>query len=422
MYGGRLRSVEKFVFLSLSWKMFDLENTVVNDVLCYISTARASLSRDRIVLNALAFYSDVAVRRAKDMIFDICKEKSVKRKACTSHPNPIAADLEDIYLILEKMEGLKFLLPDFVAEGYVSLPPSSGFESLASVMCSLRDEISALRLEVSEVRKSNEKDMKALDNVGCIIQDVAEIKLLIHNLPKMKVSGSAPENFNSQSFSGQLMTDGSSGLHYESSRHTREQIEQNVLESSDPNIVIPDVDIPTNSLSNNGVFPRERTYANATVMPPVSSNRRHSFQRGGTQGVAAMNRMATVSSNGRASFQSSRTQGVSEQRRIMGQKPRRVNINGTKAAVSSGLTSGLRILDIFVGGCGLQTSADEISNYCRDNDVIVKKCESIETKSEWYKSYKISIDASIRDKLLDAEFWPEGIFVRKFFRPYKTRV
>ena len=106
----------------------------------------------------------------------------------------------------------------------------------------------------------------------------------------------------------------------------------------------------------------------------------------------------------------------------MGQKPRRVNINGTRAAVSSGLTSGLRILDIFVGGCGLQTSADEISNYCRDNDVIVKKCESIETKSEWYKSYKISIDASIRDKLLDAEFWPEGIFVRKFFRPYKTRV
>ena len=99
----------KSFFLSLSWKMFDLENTLVNDVLCYISTARASLSRDKFVVNALAFYSDVAVRRAKDKIFDICKEKSVKRKACSSHPNPTAVDLEDIYLILEKMEGTKFL-------------------------------------------------------------------------------------------------------------------------------------------------------------------------------------------------------------------------------------------------------------------------------------------------------------------------
>ena len=68
------------------------------------------------------------------------------------------------------------------AERYVSLPPSSGYESLASLICSLRDEISALRIEVSEVRKPNENDMKALDNVGCIIQDVAVIKLLIQNL------------------------------------------------------------------------------------------------------------------------------------------------------------------------------------------------------------------------------------------------
>ena len=97
----------KSFFLSLSWKMFDLENTLVNDVLCYISTARASLSRDKFVVNALAFYSDV--RRAKDKIFDIFKEKSVKRKACSSHPNPTAVDLEDIYPILEKMEGTKFL-------------------------------------------------------------------------------------------------------------------------------------------------------------------------------------------------------------------------------------------------------------------------------------------------------------------------
>ena len=98
------------------------------------------------------------------------------------------------------MDGTKFLLPDF-----------------------------ALRLEVSKVRKSNEKDMKALDNVGCITQDVAEIKLLIHNLPKIKVNGSVPENFNSQISSSQVMSYGSSALHSENSQHTSEQIQQNLL-------------------------------------------------------------------------------------------------------------------------------------------------------------------------------------------------
>ena len=62
----------------------------------------------------------------------------------------------------------------------MSLPPSSGFDSLASILCMIRDEISALRFEVSEFRKSNEKYHKAFDIVNCVLQDVAESKGLIH--------------------------------------------------------------------------------------------------------------------------------------------------------------------------------------------------------------------------------------------------
>ena len=62
----------------------------------------------------------------------------------------------------------------------MSLPPSTGFESFASVAWSLRDEISALRLEVTEIRKANKKDSKSIENVNCIIQDVAEVKPLLH--------------------------------------------------------------------------------------------------------------------------------------------------------------------------------------------------------------------------------------------------
>ena len=46
---------------------------------------------------------------------------------------------------------------------------------MAPIMCPLRDEVLALRTEVSKMRKVTEDDLKALGNVRCINQDVADI-------------------------------------------------------------------------------------------------------------------------------------------------------------------------------------------------------------------------------------------------------
>ena len=72
---------------------------------------------------------------------------------------------------------------------------------------------------------------------------------------------------------------------------------------------------------------------------------------------------------------------INESRRPM-LHARRVNISGTRPA-STGLSSGQRVLDIFVGGSGLETTEEEIKNYCTVNKISVKKCETVVTKSEW---------------------------------------
>ena len=51
------------------------------------------------------------------------------------------------------MEG-KVSIPSFVAANYNSLPPSN-FEPLTFVLCSLKDEIAALRGEVAQLRQLN---------------------------------------------------------------------------------------------------------------------------------------------------------------------------------------------------------------------------------------------------------------------------
>ena len=382
--------------------MVDLKNTVLNNVLSYISTAKCSLSHDKVILNALAFYTSESIIKAKDIIFDICDERKIKRKACSSHPNPTEADLEDILLLFEKCEGqpVNLPLPNFVSSGYMSLPPCSGFESLASVMCSMRDEISALRLEVSEVRKSNEKDLKALDNVGCIIQDVAEIKLLIHNLP-INVSGRTPESVINYEISQQLDVSSRDPVDRNEDSCQTSQVIPNLSISavpqisSEPNAGVPNV--PINSPVEELTVPTYADMVQVNRGGRSTSNRNPSNHRGG------------------ASSANRRPSRINESRRPI-LHARRVNISGTRPA-STGLSSGQRVLDVFVGGCGLETTVEEIKNYCSVNEINVKKCETLVTKSEWYRSYKISVDALNRDKLLDAEFWPQGIFVRKFFRP-----
>ena len=119
-----------------------------NAVLCYITSARGSLNKDNIIGNVVAFYSSDVIFSAKEEIFEICKERPIRRKATAEFPNASVPNVRDILQLIDQVEG-KIELPSFVATNYNSLPPSN-FDSLAPVLCSLRDEITTLREEVSQ--------------------------------------------------------------------------------------------------------------------------------------------------------------------------------------------------------------------------------------------------------------------------------
>ena len=75
------------------------------------------------------------------------------------------------------------------------------------------------------------------------------------------------------------------------------------------------------------------------------------------------------------------------------------------------------MLDVFVGGCSLESTELSISDYATNKGVHFIKCASLPSRSEWFKCFKISVIPANRDKLLEANFWPEGIVVGKYFRP-----
>ena len=121
----------------------------------------------------------------------------------------------------------------------------------------------------------------------------------------------------------------------------------------------------------------------------------------------SINNVSSIGNNGCASSSGNVGKNLKRTPRIV----------GTRKGTSGNMIGAQRVYDVFVGGCGLNSTALELQNYCNSSGVSVKKIESLPTKSEWYKAYKISISASDREILLDPNFWLEGIFVQKFFKP-----
>ena len=344
--------------------MYELENCVISDVLCFLLTSEESMTKDDIVTVAVGFYSSEKIKKAKELFFQICKERLVTRKACTSHPNPSVPDVEDILSLHEKVVGKKFLLPRFLAERYSSLPPSSGFLPLASMLCSLREEMVTLKEEVSQLRQNNTRDLRSLEDVNSVKQDIADIKICLQN--------SSSGTGQATSYASTLMSSQPNGSQHPSSNFSRNSSSQPVQIRGQNQRNLPTINpqsAPPSSSSNRGV----------SLAPPPTVPRPNARPK------------------------------------------RNSNVFGTAPAGSSGLLSASRVLDVFVGGCSLECDATGLKTYCESSGIEVKACVSLESRSEWSKSFKISVDLANRNKLLEPEFWPNGIFVRKFYKPRSPR-
>ena len=370
-----------------------------NAVLCYISTARNSLTKDNIIVNVVAFYSSDVIFSAKEEICGICNERPIKRKATAEFPNPSVSNVRDILLLFDQVEG-KFALPTFVATHYNSLPPSN-FDSLAPVLCSLRDEITSLREEVSQLRKNNQELSSSHVENSCIQQDISDIKLMMRNLSnergqqKISYSDAVGSRDNSNG-PGSRFFKGSST---KSTLHQKEMHPQKLnrtLSVVNDNLTRPNSQPSVISKVNVRHEARERLDSSlSTSSTPLLL--RNDVQQ------------EQIESGG----QNAEWQVVRNRKLQRGK--RQVNVAGTRKS-PSGLSGVERIYDLFVGGCNRDTTVDDIKKCCTSLEVDLKKVELMQTKSEWYSAFKISMKQSDRDMLMNADSWPQGVFVRKFYK------
>ena len=356
----------------------NIQNALINDLLCYISSAKDSLTSEMIITSASAFYSPEIIKEAKSTICDIANERNVNRNKSVNQPKPSVVDMKDIMQCFTKVEENSLPCPVFLAKGVGSFPPQ-GFETVAPILCSLRDEITALRSETSELRQAHGDDARALNQAGLITQEVADIKTmvvrLLNNNENKSIDPQATKEDNLRPARGFANADAECSP-------SDENEESTITSGPNPNASDAWTTVLRRKPNSNG---RRNTGLPSNPARRTSSLLSRSSRQNGPKTSGNFN--------------------ASRKNLIMGKKKN-----------SSGIGGGLKIFDIYVGGCNPDCTEENITSYCRENGISIKKCEGLSSTHEWSKSFKVSSTLEDREKLLDGEFWPEGVHVRKFFR------
>ena len=83
-----------------------------------------------------------------------------------------------------------------------------------------------------------------------------------------------------------------------------------------------------------------------------------------------------------------------------------------------------KALDIFVTRLHPSTSEEEIAQFVKSQFVDAKEvsCSSLKTRHNSYASFKISFSGVLFKNCLDAENWPEGVLVKRYYPPNSEKV
>lgn len=348
-----------------------LENTVINDVLCYISTARSSVPEEVIILTVRSFYDFDKIKKAKDFLCKVCGVKTNRRR----NDDKITTEIGDILKLFEDACVGDKEIPKFVAEGYTSMPPSSGFEIVSEHILSLTNEIEQLKLELKQFRKIREDYSKVMD-------DSMDLKLEVSDIKKLLLS------------SGNNLS-GRSNVEFP-----------------------PDFLRPSNLFEHHSIKGTENvskpiSYADA-IMSGKSIN--HSRQ---SSDISKNRLQSSIVPPASSSSQEVRFPARNRENRAFNAHQRTRGLVGTRCFVSAdgfGAVSDDRIMDIYVGRCSKRSVPQELVDYCKNEcNIQVHECTELVTKSVHFKAFKISVKMKDRNGLLNPELWPEGILVRKYF-------
>ena len=374
----------------------DTSNIVINNLLCYISTARHAISKEQIISCCWSFYDLNIVKEAKEILFAANNDKPVRRRGDVA----LKHELEDIYDKFVKYDECNIPLPKFVADNYSAMPPTSGYELIGSTIVNLINEIAALKEEIKEVKNNNFLNDILCNDVKNMKDDIMEINNNMRNLKMQffekeirRLSNVETlkkcndiESFTSSAPTLSQFDHGSSAEAHPLSSSNSEpsplnlDVNTRTFDCSYSDATKRNVSLPRHSMAKNTMI----NYKSAEIVS--SSSRGNQPDEDGFQLVSKNNR----------------------------KNKSKYGIVGNK--VTGSIKCAIRNYDLYLGNCDLDIEENDIIKYVKDEcNIDILYCNQLSTSSEYSKSFKLTTSLNDRDILLNPELWPKGIVCRKFY-------
>ena len=421
-------------------------NIIINDVLCFITTAVHSKPSEFMVNAALAYYDAQSVREAKNLLFSYSNEKCIRRRGEDSKKN----DILDIIELVKKLHEDDINIPDFTARKFDSMPPACGYEIIASNIVDLIEEIKLLRSEVTSLKESNCKKRFNEDMLICLQEDVTDIKQSIANLGNDFSSVLVSNDLKKQS--PYNMSLNISPLLPSSQSKVKDLRKKFLSDAETPKTSLfqnkknnnIDVHSNCNNTTKPSAPPMSQEFINSyyhssegdqvsTVELLSDSSRpktnsplksvQNVLQNNSEQYIKSTNLSEAVAEINTVDTSSSNNSNLYSWKLINGKKRSlKPNVKSNKSnyvignRVSENTFKGAKKhLDLFLGNVDIDSDCDMIRNYINSEfKVNVIDCSEIKV-TKYSKSFKISVLAVERDMLLNPDFWPTGVTCRKFF-------
>ena len=386
--------------------MLEIQNAVINGVLCYIASARLTLSDQAMISICQAFYSHEKIFEAKELLYNFTDDNIVKRRG----DGRVKADLTDIITLFRKLEENNVQLPKFLADDFRSIPPVSGYEVIAEHIIDLMSEMARLREEIESLKKGCDHSSSA-DGFVDIKEDIYDIKNIL--LQKSIAPSPSPvltyAGVTANSTSGSLSVPAHNGS--ETLSRTCEPVAGTSTSSGN---------FPGSSKEGHQQMGRASKTSQMSVASlsecdgSGSLNNLHSGEPtgAGVNGSGGSKVDGGNSASNCGSESSSRFEWKTVQK---SDRRRKDIIKGTRKG--NGLFKGVSgNCDLYVGKCDKSVTIDTIMEYIKvEYDINVISCECLHNNRDDINSFKVTLSFEDRNKMLNPNLWPENILVRKYF-------
>ena len=104
-----------------------------------------------------------------------------------------------------------------------------------------------------------------------------------------------------------------------------------------------------------------------------------------------------------------------DKRRMLREKRKRDAVVSKRQ--HSSLRGGHKYADIFVFRVHRDVDGEEVKSFIKDEDIPVMDFRIISNREARMKSYKVTIRNHDYEKVMDVNFWPDGIACRRYISP-----